>query len=172
VLTWTEGACAMTDEEAHRLWAFADSLLEFWAPLNTLSKYMKLGLTRAVKAETQFEHAMPQWKNIGKHMKAMKSRTEPLMKRTQKEGLAWLKLSNTKKGDIKKVYGDIDRYYKAFKKIMEPIEAIQREFDAMDDELKMEVRGSLDIKKYYNLVKYSMTSKKRVVKSYAKLRAA
>jgi hypothetical protein len=162
----------MTDEEAECLWDFSDALLEFWSPLNTLVKYMKLGLTKAVKAETQNTYAMPQWKTIAKHMKVLKSKTEPLMKRTQKNGLAWLKLSGTKKGEMKKLLPEIDRYYVSFKKVMDPIEAIQAEFDDMDDELKMEVRGSLDTKKYYNLTKYAMQSRKRVVRSYGKLRLA
>ena len=42
----------------------------------------------------------------------------------------------------------------------------------MDNELKMAVRGSLDTKKYYNLAKYAMQSRKRVVKTYGKLRLA
>jgi hypothetical protein len=43
------------------------------------------------------------------------------------------------------------------------------DFDDTDDELKMEVRGSLDTKKYYNFAKYAMQSKKRVTRTYGKL---
>lgn len=46
------------------------------------------------------------------------------------------------------------------------------DFDDMDDELKMEVRGSLDTRKYYNLAKYAMQSKKRVTRTYGELRLA
>ena len=88
----------MTDEEAYCLGDFSDALLEFWSPLNTLVKYMKLGLTKAVKAQTEGAHAMPQWKTIAKHMKTLKSKTEPLMKRTEKNGTAWMKLAAVKKG--------------------------------------------------------------------------
>src|ERR1700761_1616015 len=162
----------MTDEEAHCLWDFSDALLEFWSPLTTLVKYMKLGLTKAVKAETATTSALPQWQTIAKPMKSLTRNTDPRMKRTQKNGMAWLKISGTKKGELKKLLPEIDRYYLSFKKVLDPIEAIQAEFDDMDNELKMEVRGSLDTKKYYNLVKYAMQSRKRVVKTYGKLRLA
>jgi len=158
----------MTDDEATALLNLGDSLAEYWAPMDTLAKYLDLGLAKEVKESSKSPSAMPQWKIIAKELSGLKKKAKPFAKETQKLGLSWLKAGNSKSGEIKTYQKPARDYFKKFAKMKASFDAIKRLVDEMEAELGMEVQGKFQMNKYLKYRRSVVTAEKRLSKTYVK----
>jgi hypothetical protein len=161
----------MTDDEAEYLFNLGDSLAEYWSPMDTLAKYLDLGLAKEVKETSKSDHAMPQWKLIAKELKLLKKRAKPFAKETQKLGVSWLRAAKSKSGEIKSYKKPARDYFKKFVKMKTSFDLIQQLVDDMTAELGMEVQGRFQMNKYLKYRRSVITAERRLSKTYAKFLA-
>jgi len=155
----------MTDDEGKSLSDVGDSLAEYWTPMDTLAKYMGLGLAKEVKATSKLSSAMPQFKLIAKELDALKKKAKPFAKETYKLAIAWMRAGKAKAGDIKKYQSAVKDYFKKLTKMKLAFDTIQRLVDEMSAELEIQVQGDFQMKKYLAYRKHVVHAEKRIFKS-------